>query len=98
MALLVGTALTLLIAVLYYGVFPTGKHDFWPHYLMISFYLFLIISAMTYLVSVLDVKGRKQDQNKLEYGILPKPGKKVWLAWILLIVLMVGLYILFNGH
>jgi solute:Na+ symporter, SSS family len=31
-------------------------------------------------------------------GVLPKPTRRVWALWISLIIIMISLYIFFNGH
>jgi len=98
LALLVGTLLSLIVGFLYYVVFKPGEYDFWPHYLLISFYLFIIISFMTFLVSLFDKKGKQSEKPALDFGIISKPAKKVWIPWILLIITMIVLYIIFNGH
>jgi solute:Na+ symporter, SSS family len=91
--LLGGTALSLGTGIVYF-IF---KESFtWPHFLMISFYLFLILSAVAYLVTIFDRSAVQK--NVLDHSNLAKPGMKVLIPWIILIVVMVGLYILFNGH
>ncbi|WP_297088029.1 sodium:solute symporter [uncultured Draconibacterium sp.] len=66
------------------------------HFLLLSFYIFVILSVCAFALSWFDPKANEQKQ--VDYGTLPKPGKKVWLLWGALIVVMLGLYILFNGH
>jgi SSS family solute:Na+ symporter len=73
-------------------------YDFWPHYLLLSFYLFVLIAVMTWAVTLYDRKNGGGDENTLDYGNIPKPSRKVWIAWISLIIFMIGMYILFNGH
>jgi solute:Na+ symporter, SSS family len=94
--LTVGTAFSLIIGVLYLWVFPSDKYTFWPHFLLLSFYIFVLLSIATFAISYFDKSVKAQ--NTLDYGILPKPAKKVWAIWIILIVVMIGLYLVFNGH
>jgi hypothetical protein len=70
--LTVGTAFCLAIGILYLWVIPSDK---WPHFLLLSFYLSIVLSVMTYLVSVFDKKGALQLQTAA-YLInrLPTPG------------------------
>lgn len=98
-ALSVGTIISIGTGLLYLWVFPSCDYHFWPHYLLLSFYLFLIIAAMTFVVSIVDRKRGGGDENVLcSSDKLPKPSKSVWIMWIVLIVFMVGMYILFDGH
>lgn len=96
MALTIGTAFCLIIGILYLWVIPADKYDFWPHFMMLSFLLFVIISLAMVVVSYLDRNA--MDENILEYGIIRKPTKRVLVLWGSLIVVMLGLYIFFNGH
>src|SRR5262245_13647964 len=96
--LTIGTAFCLPVGILYLWVYPSKTYTFWPHFLLLSFYLFVVLSVMTYLVSVYDKKGALQIQQAVYYKSLAKPGKQVWVMWGLLIAVMVGLYLFFNGH
>jgi len=93
-----GTIFSIGTGIFYLWIFPSEKYDFWPHFLLLSFYIFVILSAVAFIVSWFDKDAAAKDQNTLSYENLPKPDKKVWVAWILLIITMIGLYILFNGH
>jgi len=95
-ALLGGTIISIGTGIFYLWIFPKEKYDFWPHFLMLSFYIFVILSFLTCLITIFDTNAK--DQNTLDFGDLPTPSKKVWIAWIALIVVMIGMYILFNGH
>lgn len=97
-ALSVGTFISIGTGILYLWVFPSEVYDFWPHYLLLSFYLFVVIAIMTWIVTLYDRKNGGGDENTLDYGNIPKPTRKVWIAWIVLIVFMIGMYVLFNGH
>jgi SSS family solute:Na+ symporter len=66
--------------------------------MLLSFYLFLVLSAMTFLISVTDKKGALQIQQAVYFKSLAKPGKQVWLMWGILVAVMLGLYLFFNGH
>lgn len=93
--LTVGTAFCLLVGILNLWVIPSDK---WPHFLLLSFYLFVVLSVMTYLISVTDKKGAVQMQQATYYKSLAKPDKQVYVMWGLLVAVMLGLYIFFNGH
>jgi SSS family solute:Na+ symporter len=91
-----GTLFSLGIGVLYLWVFPSEKFTFWPHFLLLSFYIFVILSLFTVIISYFD---NKQDNiNMLQFSSIPKTDKSVYLLWAILIIVMIGLYILFNGH
>jgi SSS family solute:Na+ symporter len=93
--LTVGTAFCLLVGILNLWVIPSDK---WPHFLLLSFYLFVVLSVMTYLISVTDKKGALQMQQATYYKSLAKTDKGVWMMWGLLVAVMLGLYLFFNGH
>jgi SSS family solute:Na+ symporter len=97
-ALTAGTAFSLGTGVFYLWIFPSEKYTFWPHFLLLSFLIFLIIAGVTFFVSRLDNGAVKNDQNILDYGKIPLPGQKVLIPWLILIVTMIGLYLFFNGH
>ena len=90
LALTAGTAFCLVVGILYlWG----PKSDLWPHFMMLSFLLFVVLAAMMVVVSLLDKKGEVHD--------IPSPvrGKSSGLVmglWAALAIVMVGLYILFN--
>lgn len=92
-----GTVISMGTGVLYLWVFPAAEYDFWPHFLLLSFYIFVFLMILAWLITTLDKKGQ-QVVREFDMSGLPKPEKKVWIAWIALIVVMVGLYLFFNGN
>jgi SSS family solute:Na+ symporter len=98
LALSAGTVFSLGTGIVYLGVLPSEKYDFWPHYLLLSFFIFVIIAIMTFMVTYFDKKAAGKDKNTFDFKNLPAPKNKVWIFWIMLIVTMIGLYIFFNGH
>lgn len=100
LVLTVGSIFSLTVGILYLWVFPSDQYDFWPHYLLLSFYVFVILTVVAVVVSLFDRKGAvakisEGEQSKAkEY----KTTKKVWIAWILLLLVMVILYVFFSGH
>jgi SSS family solute:Na+ symporter len=93
-----GTAFSLGTGVMYLWVLPSEKYDFWPHFLLLSFIIFVILSITAYLESRFGARSEETNLNNLDFGELPVPPKKVWISWTCLILTMIGLYILFNGH
>ena len=63
--------------------------------MMLSFDLFVAICVGMTIISLLD---KRPEGNKLDYGKLGKPAKSVVFLWAALIVVMIALYIFFNGH
>jgi SSS family transporter len=94
--LTIGTGFSVAVGVLYLWVFPAAQYPVWPHFLLLSFYLFVLLSLATVVVSL---AGR---QVVLPAGVvsegLPRPSRKVRVLWIVLSVVMMILYLLFNGH
>jgi SSS family solute:Na+ symporter len=88
LALTVGTLVSIGAGVLYY----TGLIFEDMHFLYLSFLIFVVLAAFIFVYSLADKteSGSTQDYRPL------KINKKVKVAWCLLVVLMVGLYIVFN--
>lgn len=90
-----GSVISLGTGVLYLWVFPAKEYHGWPHYLLLSFYIFLLLTVLAVLISILDrnpVKTTISSETDL-----PKTSKLVWRVWIALIIVMISLYIFFNG-
>lgn len=97
-ALSFGTIFSIGTGIFYLWIFPNEQYDFWPHFLLLSFILFVIIAFLTWLIVVLDKNSKEESVKTMQFVDLPKPGKKVWTLWIILIIVMIGLYIVFNDH
>ncbi len=95
LALTAGTVFSIGVGILYLFVFPQEKYDVWPHFMMLSFILFVAICLGMVIVSLLGKQSSEGDQMKSIP--LPKPAASVVVLWALLIVVMIGLYIFFNG-
>jgi SSS family solute:Na+ symporter len=93
-----GTILSLGTGVLYLWVFPSDKYDFWPHFLLLSFYIFIVLSFAAFIISYFDKAGALKTNNRLEFKYDGRPDKQVLWSWTALIIVMIALYILFNGH
>jgi len=96
--LIFGTILSMGIGVLYLWVFPKEVYDFWPHFLLLSFFIFVLLAVLIVLVSYADRNSKDLHESTLDYGVIPKLPVKVKWLWIALIIVMVGMYMLFNGH
>ena len=97
LVLTLGTFISLGTGVLYLWIFPNQVYH-WPHFLLLSFYIFLVLSLMAFLISITD--RRKQENHDVLLKINPaaKPDRQVKVLWILLVIVMIGLYLFFNGH
>jgi SSS family solute:Na+ symporter len=89
----IGSAISLGIGVLYLWVLP-GR-GFWPHYMVLSFLIFLFLFIVAVLIALLDRTGVRATQ--IDRSLIVKPSKLVWRVWIALIIIMIALYIFFNG-
>lgn len=94
-ALTAGTIFSIGVGILYLWVFPAEQYDAWPHFMLLSFDLFIAISLGMIIISLMD---KKPQGNTLSYGSIAKPAISVLVLWGLLILVMVGLYIFFNGY
>ncbi|MBD0328053.1 MAG: sodium/solute symporter [Pyrinomonadaceae bacterium] len=93
-----GTLFSIGTGILYLWVFPSGQYHFWPHFLLLSFYIFVILAIAAFLISYFDKSAAMNKQNTFIFKYADKPSRPVVFSWSLLIVVMIGLYILFNGH
>ncbi len=91
-----GTLLSIGTGVLYLWVFPSNEYTFWPHFLLLSFYIFVVLAVAAFAISY---TGKAEvSANKLLQIDVVKPDKRVMISWAVLILVMIGLYIVFNGH
>ncbi len=95
LVLSVGSAFSLGMGVCYLWIFPSDQYSFWPHYLLLSFFIFVILLLFALVVSLMT--GKHEKLPEIPY-ISVKPTRKVQLAWGLLAVVMVALYVIFSGH
>ena len=93
-----GTIISLGTGVFYLWIFPSEDYDFWPHFLLLSFLIFVLLMLIAVLIVSFEKDKAEKDRNQLSYGQPGGYGSKVWTVWIALIVVMLGLYIFFNGH
>ncbi len=93
-----GTAFSIGIGIFYLWVFPSEKYTFWPHFLLLSFFIFVILAFAMWLISLNGYNKNNNESGPSVIAKIPPAPMKVWIPWILLIITMIGLYILFNGH
>ncbi|QEK51350.1 sodium/solute symporter [Pedobacter aquae] len=93
-----GSIFSLGVGVCYLWIFPSDQYQFWPHYLMLSFYTFVILLLAAIFTSLLDRNPVAYNASLVDVSAGEITSKKVKIAWVLLMVVMVTLYIIFNGH
>ena len=91
-ALTVGTAFCLTVGVLY--LWPPRWLQFpWPHFMLLSFELFVILAVSMVVISLTD---RDKTQCEIPAACNECFSKLAIGLWIALAVVMIGLYIYFN--
>jgi SSS family solute:Na+ symporter len=99
LVLSVGSLFSLFIGMLNLWILTpdakTGANTWWPHYFLISFYIFAILFLAAIIISLLD---RNKVTATIENIPLPKTDKKVKFLFVLLGLVILSLYIIFNGH
>jgi len=91
-----GSVISLGTGVLYLWVFPAATYTFWPHYLMLSFYVFAGLFILAMIISLLDPSPQVYDETMEESTVAIPTSGKVKLSWILLTLIMIGLYLYFK--
>jgi solute:Na+ symporter, SSS family len=93
-----GSAFSLGIGVLYLWILTPDKYHFWPHYLVLSFLIFAFLLLVAIVTTLLDKSPITNIHAASDLTDLPKTSKQVKILWAVLGVVMVALYIFFNGH
>lgn len=91
----IGSAISLGIGVLYLWVLPAKDYGFWPHYMLLSFFIFAFLFVLAVLISFIDKTPLVS--NSTTQQLIAPPSKKVRNVWIALVIVMVMLYVFFNG-
>ncbi|MBV7530185.1 sodium/solute symporter [Chitinophaga sp. sic0106] len=90
-----GSAISLGVGICYLWIFPKDQYPVWPHYLLLSFYIFLLLLFMAMSISLVDRTSPKA--AVVQGQALARPTSLVWISWVALVIVMIGLYIFFNG-
>jgi SSS family transporter len=90
--LTIGTLFSVAIGVLFLWVFPASKYPAWPHFLLLSFYIFVLITLGAILAS------RAGVATALPAIATAKPTRRVKALWTILTIVMILLYIIFNSY
>lgn len=91
----IGSAFSLFVGVLYLWIFPADVYTAWPHFLLLSFYIFATLIIAAILISLTD---RNPQTNFVSETDVPKTSKRVKILWTLLAIVIIALYFFFNGH
>jgi len=72
--------------------------EFWPHPLLLSFFVFVGLMALAILVSLATMKNYQGSSLPPLKQILSKNGssRSIWFLWVALGILTIALYIFFN--
>jgi len=92
--LTVGTAFSVGVGALYLWVWPASVFP-WPHFLLLSFYIFCVILVGGVVWSLVT---RRSAARVGVVVVASRPTRKVRVLWGVLTGVMIVLYILFNGH
>ena len=95
--LLGGGAMSVFVGIAYFSDYPHAR--FWPNFLILSLYMFLILLVLMVIVSLLTKPVPEKalpPLGKSQVLSERKSTRLIWGLWLILAVIMVGLYILFN--
>lgn len=88
-----GTIFSIGSGILYLWVIPGATEQ--VHFMMLSFYIFVILIISMIIVSLCNKQATVSPEI---VKLSERPKRTVMVAWTLLAVVMVALYIFFNGH
>ena len=88
-----GTIFSICTGILYLWIIPGATEM--VHFMLLSFYIFVILIAAMVVVSIYN---KQATETPHIVSVTEKPSKGVVAAWVMLAVVMVSLYVFFNGH
>lgn len=91
-----GSVFSLGVGITYLWILTPDKFPYWPHYLLLSFYIFAFLTIVAVLISLLDRSPEVYKPDAEVTRNIVKPTLKVKIAWAALVVVMVGLYMFFS--
>ena len=95
--LVAGSIVSLSVGLMHFKHWPSA--EFWPHYLLLAFYLFAGIVIFMVVVSLLTAKSQDEEdmptlrETYAEMGASPR---LVWILWGILAVIMMIIYVTLN--
>ena len=90
-----GSAFSLLIGILYLWILPADEYPLWPHFLLLSFYIFAVLFVAAIIITLTD---RNPKTSNIETEALPVTTKRVKWLFALLGIVILSLYLIFNRH
>ncbi|MCX2484398.1 sodium:solute symporter family transporter [Pedobacter sp. MR2016-24] len=94
----IGSVFSLGVGITYLWILPPDKFLFWPHYLIISFLIFMVLLLLAVIISVRERSPTVYEVNQAHQANIEQPDRTVWISWIVLAMVMLSLYLFFNGH
>jgi solute:Na+ symporter, SSS family len=96
LTLILGSVISLAVGFCQLKEFPNA--DFWPHYLLLSFYLFMGLSVFMVTISLMTQKTKTPSALMTFKEINAKMDnpKFIWGLWLVLACFMATLYLIFN--
>lgn len=96
LTLVIGTVVSLSVGVLYLFIFPDAA--WWPHSMLVAFYLFMSLVLFEIIVSLFTRPlPPEQGLPPVTFRNFLKTGdKSIWVLWGVLSVIMITIYLLFN--
>ena len=91
-ALTIGTAFCLIVGVLYLWP-PQWLQLPWPHFMLLSFELFVILVAAMAIISLTD---KDKTRHEVPAPVREERSRLAIGLWVALAIVMIGLYIFFN--
>lgn len=92
-----GSAFSLAIGVLYLWILPANEYPQWPHFLLLSFYIFVFLFVAAIGISLVD-RSPETNSQVIAAGDMPVTTKRVKILFAALGLVILTLYIIFNGH
>ncbi len=95
--LTIGSASCLGVGIMEFCKFPYG--GFWPHYLLLTFTLFVCVSSFMIVLSLLTRNADCEERFPTlaeAYRLNGRDVRSVWSGWVVMGVIMLGLYVFFN--
>ena len=92
-----GSAFSLFIGVLYLWILPPNDDRPWPHFLLLSFYIFALLFMAAIVISLTD-RNPQTNAQVLTTAEMPITTKRVKILFGLLGLVILALYLIFNGH
>jgi SSS family solute:Na+ symporter len=94
-----GSAVSLFVGILNLWMMApnskTGENLWWPHYFLVSFYLFAFLFVAAIIISLAD---NNKVKASIEENEIPKTSRQVKILFALLGLVILSLYLIFNFH